>query len=263
MDIENSTDNTQSIYKIDTAMISFENTDICEICTRYVCVCNDNEDVSDIKSYSPNEDPEKEDTVNDTENNDNNEDNEDNEDNNFEDEDEDEDDEDDEDDDQDAIYNDDDLENYEYSYDDSFYRAKKKLRELHEQEEELRIYNYHLFKDSGDWRYAKMLVQQSYIDNSRTVFLLDYLDKLLFQNNDEFKNIKTVYYKHDEDFAEVIQFDETEGKYLVENLKINEYKPNGILFNSDNKWNFKITVITTKNIYSANRYISDDLIGMY
>ena len=41
---------------------------------------------------------------------------------------------------------------------------------------------------------------------------------------------------------------------------------NGYLFKTSenvNKWHFKIVVITTKNIYSANRHIDDKTIGFY
>jgi hypothetical protein len=271
MDIKDSTESIQSMYKLNTTTISYEDTD-CEVCTRYVCVCDDNKDVSDVKSYTPieDQDPAKENTDYNHQIDklhENTESQVEDEYNEYTEYDEDNEDDDDEDDDEnEELYNDDDLDNsdvYLYDDEDSFYLEKKYLRELDEQNEEQQSLDYHLFKNSGDWRYAKMLVNQSYIDSTHTVFFIDYLDKLLLQNADNFNNIKTVYYKHEGDYAELIQFEESESKYLVENLKINEFKPNGILFNSDNKWNFKITVITTKNIYSANRYISDDLIGMY
>ena len=96
----------------------------------------------------------------------------------------------------------------------------------------------------------------------RQVYYFDYLDKQLTENYDSFENIKYLYYKSSVDKILYV-FDKLIAKYMVENFKINEYKPNGIIFASDNSWDFQITVITSKGVYCANRYITDTIIGMY
>ena len=95
----------------------------------------------------------------------------------------------------------------------------------------------------------------------------------MHNNNDCFDNIEKVYYKNEPDpnaihcnrNTDIIyEFESLVGKYLVDNLKIPPYKPKGYIFNDEkNMWNFKIIVITTNNIYTANRYINDTLIGFF
>jgi hypothetical protein len=154
---------------------------------------------------------------------------------------------------------------------------------LEEQEEEFNAMDYHSSKNSGDWLLAKMIVAHNnpiattaittdttatpstptpVTSASNKVFYFDYLDQHLQANHDSFDNIYLAYYRSSE--VDVLHtFVEPVAKYLVENLKINEYKPNGYVFNSDNKWDFQITVITSKGVYAANRYITDTTIGFY
>ena len=150
-----------------------------------------------------------------------------------------------------------------YEYEEDRYNKRRMENDEYEQQFEENRLNYHTNKESGNWLIAKMIINQSYTDSQRTVFFNDYLDKLFIQNSDCFDNITNVYYIQNESLSTFFKFDRTEGKYIVENLKINEYKPNGLIYASDNKWSFKIIVITTKNIYCANRYINDELIGFY
>lgn len=130
-------------------------------------------------------------------------------------------------------------------------------------ENELYNYNKNVEKESGEWKAAKMIIQHSNIDTARSVWFLDILEPMMSSNNESFDDIKNVYYKNDLDSEHMYVFDKSQSKYLIENLKLPEYKPNGIIFNSDNKWDFHITIITNKNVYCANRYISDTLLGMY
>ena len=127
--------------------------------------------------------------------------------------------------------------------------------------------DYHREKSYGNWQYAKMIVSHSYTNaNLNTEFFWDYLDTQFQANNDEFNNIIKVYYKNDLDIGIIYEFEPVVAKYLVENLKIQSFKPKGYIFNGDenqNKWEFKIVVITTKGIYTANRYITENTIGCY
>ena len=62
------------------------------------------------------------------------------------------------------------------------------------------------------------------------------------------------------------EFETDVAKHFIDNIKIQPYKPIGFIFNTDvniNKWNFKIIIITNKNVYTANRYITDTTIGCY
>lgn len=125
---------------------------------------------------------------------------------------------------------------------------------------------YHILKQSGDWYYAKMIVSHAYQDKNNTELFCDYLEKQLQKNNDCFENITTAYYKNDLDIDIIYEFAPEPAKHLIDNLRIPAYKQQGIIFSNPedaNKWSFKIVVITTKGIYTANRYITEDLIGCY
>jgi len=125
---------------------------------------------------------------------------------------------------------------------------------------------YHNDKNFGNWYSAKRIISHSYENNQTTEFFWDYLDKQFSENADDFNNILKVYYKNDLDIDIIYEFESYVAKYFVDNLKIQEYKPKGYIFSGDenqNKWNFKIIVITTKGIYSANRYITNSIIGCY
>lgn len=160
-------------------------------------------------------------------------------------------------------YNDEDLDEDNNSY------GKKTFIYYYEQDdmhnEELN-YNYHIKKNCGNWQYAKMIISHSYNNKQATEFFWDYLESQFTANNDSFDNIVKVYYKNDLDLGIIYEFDNQIAKYLVDNLKIQSYKPKGYIFNGDenlNKWTFKIVVITSKGIYTANRYITDNTIGFY
>ena len=137
-------------------------------------------------------------------------------------------------------------------------------------DEDEEIYNeqlsneYHYEKSFGNWHTAKMIVSHTY--SLYTEFLWDYLDMQFQANNDDFNNIIKVYYKNNFDIGIVYEFENVIAKYLVDNIKIQSFKPRGYIFNTDenqNLWNFKIVVITTKGVYCANRYITDNIIGCY
>ena len=138
--------------------------------------------------------------------------------------------------------------------------------EYYELQDEEIMESYHKEKNFGNWHYAKRIISHSNDDKQATEFFSDYLERHLRENNDNFNNIQKVYYKNDLDVGIIFEFEEYVAKYLVDNLKIQEYKPKGYIFSGDenqNKWAFKIIVITTKGIYSANRYITDSIIGCY
>jgi hypothetical protein len=129
---------------------------------------------------------------------------------------------------------------------------------------------YHQEKNTGNWAYAKLIISQSYDNKSNTEWFSDYLEELFEKNNDCFSNIVSVYYKYESncnaDIDYVYEFETAVAKYLIDNLKIQPFKPHGYIFNNDenaNKWPFKFTVITTKNIYSANRWVNENQIGFY
>ena len=130
---------------------------------------------------------------------------------------------------------------------------------------EVSIMNYHTNKDSGKWQDAKIIISQSNQDNTRTEFLWDYLESKFKLNNDDFDNIRHIFYK-DTFFNSICEFTETPAKYLIDNLKIKKFIPKGYIFSTSdklNEWNFTITIITTMGIYSANRYVDENLIGWY
>ena len=133
--------------------------------------------------------------------------------------------------------------------------------EAQEIQNEIDAYNYYIKKDTGDWLFAKDIVSYSK-DKLNSEFFFDYLDLLFKDNNDNFDNIIKVIYSSDN---KVFEFNTTISKYIVDNLKICKFKPNGYLFNKNgnNVWDFTIVVITSTNIYSANRYIDETKIGCF
>ena len=135
-----------------------------------------------------------------------------------------------------------------------------------EMNEECQLLNYHKNKDCGYWKIAKMIVAHSTKEKNNTEFYLDYLDIDISKNNDNLENIEKVFYRNNLDIDIVYEFEGAIAKFIVENLKIFKYKPLGYIFNKDveqNKWDFTISVITSKNIYTSNRYISETQIGYY
>jgi hypothetical protein len=135
-----------------------------------------------------------------------------------------------------------------------------------EMKTEIDNYNYHLYKNTDYWISAKTIVSSSIKNiksqNKSQTFFWDYLDILFKNNNDDFNNIQKVIYSTND---VVCEFNNTIAKYIVDNLKINTFKPSGYIFSStdNNVWDFKIVVTTTKNVYSANRYIDENTIGFY
>ena len=131
--------------------------------------------------------------------------------------------------------------------------------------DELTMMNYHINKDSGEWLDAKTIISQSNQDNTRTEFLWDYLESRFKLNNDDFNNIRQIFYK-DTFLNSICEFSETTAKYLIDNIKIKKFVPKGYIFSSSdklNEWHFTITVITTMGIYTANRYVDENMIGWY
>ena len=138
--------------------------------------------------------------------------------------------------------------------------------EKKEMDEELQLFNYHKSKDYGYWKIAKMIISHSINDKNNTEFFLDLLDIELHKNNDSLENIEKVFYTNNLDIDMVYEFRGSIAKFIVENLKIYKFKQLGYIFNNDinqNKWNFTISVITNKSIYTSNRYISINQIGFY
>ena len=129
-------------------------------------------------------------------------------------------------------------------------------------EEELN-YDYHKYKNTGNWFYSKKIIENARNDKQRLTYFIDLFEKHLNENNDSFDNIRSVFYKANYDIDMVYEFEEAVGKFFVDNLKIIDYKPDGYLYSADNKWDFKIVILTTKNIYSFNRYINKDQFGCY
>jgi len=132
--------------------------------------------------------------------------------------------------------------------------------------EEIQLLNYHKNKDYGYWKIAKMIIAHSTKDKNNTEFFLDSLDIELYKNNDKLENIEKVFYKNNVDIDTVYEFEGNIAMFIVENLKIFKFKSIGYLFNKDinqNKWDFTISVITSKNIYTINRYINENQLGFY
>ena len=126
--------------------------------------------------------------------------------------------------------------------------------------------DYHINKNYGDWYIAKMIVSHAYQDKKNTDLFWDHLEKQFLKNGDSFDNITNAYYKNDLDIDIIYQFSREPARHLIDNLRIPAYKPDGIIFSNPedaNKWSFKIVVITNKAIYTANRYINENLIGCY
>ena len=140
------------------------------------------------------------------------------------------------------------------------YNEKKEI------DEGLQLINYHKSKDYGYWKIAKMIISHSINDKNNTEFFLDLLDIELHKNNDSLENIEKVFYTNNLDIDMVYEFRGSIAKFIVENLKIYKFKQLRYIFNNDinqNKWNFTISVITNKSIYTSNRYISINQIGFY
>ena len=131
-----------------------------------------------------------------------------------------------------------------------------------EMQNEVDDFNYHLYKNNESWISAKAIVSSSIKNNKSQSFFWDYLDILFKNNNDDFNNIQKVIYSSN---SIIHEFSNTISKYIVDNLKINNFKPSGYIFSStdNNIWDFKIIVITNKNVYSSNRYIDENTIGFY
>ena len=140
------------------------------------------------------------------------------------------------------------------------YNEKKEI------DEEIQLLNYHKNKDCGYWKIAKMIISHSTKDKNNTEFFLDSLDIELHKNNDKLENIEKVFYTNNLDIDIVYEFEATIATFIVENLKLFKFKPLGYLFNKDvnqNKWDFTISVITSKSIYTYNRYITENQLGFY
>ena len=150
--------------------------------------------------------------------------------------------------------------------------------------------NYNKQKNSGQWLIAKSIISKYEKNDLYTEFVFDYFDLLFKNNNDCFENINKVYYKYSPDSSpdtssenndsnsnsyidnnivndEIVhEFSGSVAKYFIDNLKICKFKQHGYIFNNnanENKWKYSIVIITSKNIYSANRYINEKTIGFY
>lgn len=146
----------------------------------------------------------------------------------------------------------------------------KKMYVIYDEQKEIELekdlLNYHKQKDSGYWKIAKMIVEHSSKDKNNTEFMLDSIDNEFKKNKDTFENIEKVFYKNELDIDIVYEFKTSIAKYIIENLKIFKYKPDGYLFKNEinhNKFNFTITIITSKNSYTINRYINESKLGFF
>lgn len=146
----------------------------------------------------------------------------------------------------------------------------KKMYVIYDEQNEIELekdlLNYHKQKDSGYWKIAKMIVEHSSKDKNNTEFMLDSIDNEFKKNKDTFENIEKVFYKNELDIDIVYEFKTSIAKYIIENLKIFKYKPDGYLFKNEinhNKFNFTITIITSKNSYTINRYINESKLGFF
>ena len=131
------------------------------------------------------------------------------------------------------------LDNDNYNYESKTYLTYDEKIEIND---ELAMMNYHSNKDSGEWLDAKTIILQQ--DNTRTEFLWDYLESRFKLNNDDFNNIRHVFYK-DTFLNSICEFTETPAKYLIDNLKIKKFVPKGYIFSTNdklNEWNFTITM---------------------
>jgi hypothetical protein len=135
---------------------------------------------------------------------------------------------------------------------------------LEEISNEFNVYNYNMNKDSGEWLDAKKIVSNT---NSQPEYLWDILNAEFNTNNDSFENIQKVYYHGLIDNENVVREFSTEiAKYIIENIKINQYKASGYIFSTDpnvNKWDFSIVIVSSKSIYCANRYMNDTTLGYF
>lgn len=144
--------------------------------------------------------------------------------------------------------------------------CKNKTYLVYDEEQEIKNeindYSAHLNKNNDIWISAKSIISSSLNKSKSQTFFWDYLDMQFKENNDDFNNIKKVIYSTN---SNILEFDNTIAKYIVDNLKINKFKPSGYIFSStdNNAWDFKIVVITTNNVYSSNRYIDENTIGFY
>jgi hypothetical protein len=136
--------------------------------------------------------------------------------------------------------------------------------EIQEIQNEINIFNEHLFKNTGSWLSAKTIISNSVNNISNTEYLWDYLDILFKNNNDDFDNIQSIIYSSN---GSIFEFNNTTiSKFIVDNLKICKFKSIGYIFNNNNEnniFNFKLVVITNKNIYPVNRYIDENKLGYY
>ena len=146
----------------------------------------------------------------------------------------------------------------------------KKMYVIYDEQKEMDLekdlLNYHKQKDSGYWKIAKMIVEHSSKDKNNTEFMLDSIDSEFKKNKDTFENIEKIFYKNELDIDIVYEFNTSISKYIIENLKICKYKPDGYLFKNEinnNKFNFTITIITSKNSYTINRYINETKLGFF
>jgi len=180
------------------------------------------------------------------------------------------------------------------NYENSKQKCNLFYNEQLEIQNEIDDFNYHLYKNSYNWLLAKKIVSLTVETKTNTEFFWDYLDILFHSNsnntnntnnidgdndnnndNDKNSNINHNHIDNFDDIQKVIfsfdnnvfEFNNIIAKYLVDNLKIFKYKPSGYIFNKNNneqnKFNFKIVVITNANVYSVNRYIDENKLGFY
>jgi hypothetical protein len=160
-----------------------------------------------------------------------------------------------------------------YDYENSFdkesinYESRTYLTydEQTEINDEIAMMNYHSNKDSGKWLDAKTIISQYNQDDTKTEYLWDFLESRFTLNNDNFDNIIHIFYSNKLNNI-VFKYSDTIAKYIVDNLKIKKFVPKGYIFSTSdklNEWHFTITIITTIGIYSANRYVDENMIGWY
>jgi hypothetical protein len=181
--------------------------------------------------------------------------------------------------------------NYTNNYIIKNFDISKKMHLIYNEHDEIveeqNMINYNKQKNSGQWIIAKSIISQYEKNDLYSEYVFDYIDLLFKNNNDSFENINKIYYKYSPDSflndnennidnignidnivnKEIVhEFTGSVAKYFIDNLKICKFKQHGYIFNNnanENKWKYSIIIITSKNIYSANRYINDKTIGFY
>jgi len=165
-----------------------------------------------------------------------------------------------------------DNDNDDHNNNDNNNTKKRKIlisyNEEKENQDEALSLHYQIYKDSNEWLFAKEEIKNlSNQYKTDSVFLWDLLEKHLLANDDDFDNIKKIYYQNNQLSSNIYELNTTISKYFIDNIKVPIFKSKGYIFNSNhqnlNKFPFKLVVITSKTMYSINRYIDETTLGCF